>query len=79
MQQFILSNRPVRQNIETKPAACDVQKADLIGAYRHPGKISGEIAACGINLKQLPAVLVCTILTTIHCAYCNFVESVSTY
>ena len=61
------------------PLARDVQKVDFVGAYRHPGEISGDISAYGINLKQLAAVLVCKMFTTIHCACWNWVVSVSPY
>ena len=48
--------------------ARDVQKVDFVGAYRHPGEISGDTSADGINLKQLAAVLVCKMFATTHCA-----------
>ena len=43
------------------PLGRDEQKDDLVGAYRHCDKISGEISACGINLNEFAAVLVCQI------------------
>ena len=55
------------------------KKLILVGAYRHPGEISGEISAYGTNIKQLTAVLVCQIFATINNAWWNFVESVSAY
>ena len=46
---------------ENKTTRCarDVQKVDLVGAYRHPDKNSDDISVCGFNLKELAAVLVC--------------------
>ena len=77
--QIDLSFRTSKQNNAVPTCTWCKKTKKLVGAYRHPGKISGEISACGINLKQLAAVLVCKILATLYSAWWNFVVSVSTH